>query len=56
MAVAGVAAIMGLICLGSGTDMLFCAFLFTLPLLLAGALFLGCCWRTRTTRVAQESS
>jgi hypothetical protein len=54
MAVAGVAAIMGLVCLGSGTDMLFCAFLFTLPLLLAGALFLGCCWRTRV-RTAQEA-
>jgi len=55
MTVAGVAGIMALVCLGSGTDMLFCAFLFTLPLLLAGALYLGCCWRTRMTDVAQES-
>ena len=53
MTVAGVAAIMALVCLGSGTDMFFCAFLFTLPLLLAGALFLGCCWRTRV-RTTQE--
>jgi hypothetical protein len=55
MTVAGVAGIMALVCLGSGTDMLFCAFLFTLPLLVAGALYLGCCWRTRMTNVAQES-
>jgi peptidoglycan/LPS O-acetylase OafA/YrhL len=52
MTVAGVAAIMALVCLGSGTDMFFCAFLFTLPLLLAGGLFLACCWRTRQPRVA----
>lgn len=55
MTVAGVAGIMGLVCLGSGTDMLFCAFLFTLPLLVAGALYLGCCARTRLAKVAQES-
>ena len=55
MTVAGVAAIMALVCTGSGTDMLFCAFLFTLPLLVAGALYLGCCWRTRRTKVAQEA-
>jgi hypothetical protein len=55
MTVAGVAGIMALVCLGSGTDMLFCAFLFTLPLLVAGALYLGCCWRTRMAKVAQES-
>ncbi len=54
MTVAGVAGIMALVCLGSGPDMLFCAFLFTLPLLVAGALYLGCCWRTRMTKVAQE--
>lgn len=55
MTVAGVAGIMGLVCLGSGTDMLFCAFLFTLPLLVTGALYLGCCARTRLAKVAQES-
>jgi hypothetical protein len=54
MTVAGVAAIMALVCIGSGTDMFYCAFLFTLPLLVAGALFLGCCWRTRV-RTAQEA-
>ena len=55
MTVAGVAGIIGLVCAGSGTDMLFCAFLFTLPLLVAGILYLGCCWRTRMAKVAQES-
>ena len=52
--VSGAAAIMALVCLGSGTDMFFCAFLFTLPLLVAGALFLGCCWRTRV-KTAQRA-
>ncbi|MFN2184381.1 MAG: hypothetical protein ACK2UU_10340 [Anaerolineae bacterium] len=52
MTLAGVAGIMALVCLGSGTDMLFCAFLFTLPLLVAGALYLGCCWRTKSVKVA----
>lgn len=55
MTVVGVAAIMALVCIGSGTDMFYCAFLFTLPLLVAGALFLGCCWRTRVLRAAHES-
>ena len=54
MTVAGVAAIMGLVCLGSGIDMFYCAFLFTLPLLLAGGLFLACCWRTRS-KTTQEA-
>jgi hypothetical protein len=53
MTLAGVAGIMALVCLGSGTDMLFCAFLFTLPLLVAGTLYLGCCWRTKSVKVAQ---
>ena len=47
MAVAGAVIVMALVCIGSGLDMLYCAFLFTLPLLLAGALYLACCWRTR---------
>jgi membrane protease YdiL (CAAX protease family) len=52
MAMVGSVAIMGLVCAGSGTDMLYCAFLFTLPLLLAGALYLGCCARQRVTQEA----
>jgi hypothetical protein len=47
MAVAGAVLVMALVCAGSGLDMLFCAFLFTLPLLVAGGLYLACCWRTR---------
>jgi uncharacterized membrane protein (GlpM family) len=47
MAVAGAVIVMALVCIGSGLDMLYCAILFTLPLLLAGALYLACCWRTR---------
>jgi peptidoglycan/LPS O-acetylase OafA/YrhL len=47
MAVVGGVATMALVCIGSGPDMLFCALLFTLPILVAGVLYLGCCWRTR---------
>jgi hypothetical protein len=54
MAVAGAVIVMALVCIGSGLDMLYCAFLFTLPLLLAGALYLACCWRTRE-QTAQEA-
>jgi hypothetical protein len=47
LAVAGGLGIMALVCAGSGTDMLLCAVLFTLPLVLAGLLYLGCCARSR---------
>jgi hypothetical protein len=47
MAIAGAVGVMALVCTGSGFDMLYCAFLFTLPLLAAGALYLGCCARNR---------
>jgi hypothetical protein len=47
MAVVGAVGITALVCLGSGFDMLLCALFFTLPLLLAGVLYLGCCWRAR---------
>ena len=49
MTMAGAVLTMALVCLGSGADMFFCAVLFTLPLLVAGALYLGCCWRKRAT-------
>ena len=55
MTVAGATGIVALVCLGSGMDMLLCAFLFSLPLYVAGALYLGCCWRTRGLGLAQES-
>jgi hypothetical protein len=47
MAVGGAAAIMVLVSAGSGFELFRCALLFTAPLLLAGALYLGCCWRKR---------
>lgn len=49
------AAIIALVCAGSGSDMFLCAVFFTLPLLLAGALYLGCCWRTRTAAQSQNA-
>jgi hypothetical protein len=49
------AAIIALVCAGSGTDMFLCALYFTLPLLLAGVLYLTCCWRTRRTSHAQNA-
>ena len=47
MAMGGAAAIMVLVCAGSGFELFRCALLFTSPFLLAGALYLGCCWRKR---------
>lgn len=55
MTMAGVIGIMALVCAGSGTDMLYCAFLFTLPLLVAGALYLACCWKTKSAARQQEA-
>lgn len=48
MAVLGAVLTMVLVCAGSGADMLLCAFLFSLPILVAGALYLGCCYRRRS--------
>lgn len=53
MAVAGAVIVMALVCVGSGLDMLYCAFLFTLPLLTAGVLYLSCCWRSRKASSAR---
>jgi hypothetical protein len=52
---AGVVAVIGLVCWGSGTDMLLCAFMFILPLLIAALLSLGCCVRTRLAGTSQEA-
>ncbi|MFC2046498.1 hypothetical protein ACFLTC_03140 [Chloroflexota bacterium] len=49
MAVGGAVAVMALACAGSGFQLFRCALLFTAPFLMAGALYLGCCWRKRTT-------
>ena len=47
MSIVGSVAIIGLVCLGSGTDMFLCSLFFTGPLLVAGILYLACCYRTR---------
>lgn len=49
MAVVGSLAIIALVCAGSGIDMFLCGLYFTLPLLLAGILYLGCYWRVKAT-------
>jgi hypothetical protein len=51
----GALAIIGLVCLGSGRDMFLCSLFFTLPLLVAGALYLGCCARIRLVGAEQEA-
>jgi hypothetical protein len=53
MAVVGAIGITALVCGGSGSDMLYCGLLFTMPLLIAGILYLGCCWQTHM--VAQSA-
>ena len=52
MSIVGSIAIIGLVCLGSGTDMFLCSLFFTLPLLVAGVLYLVCCYRTKEAVVA----
>jgi len=47
VALVGALAIVVLVVLGSGLDMLFAAVLFVAPLALAGLLYLGCCARCR---------
>jgi hypothetical protein len=47
LTIVGALGIIGLVCLGSGTDMLLCSLFFTGPLLIAGILYLACCYRTR---------
>jgi hypothetical protein len=48
LALASAAAMILLVYLGSGTSALFATSVLSLPLLLASALHLGCCWRTRS--------
>ena len=52
MTIVGSLAIIGLVCLGSGSDMFLCSLFFTGPMLVAGILYLACCYRTRTKTVA----
>lgn len=51
IALVGALAMVGLVCLGSGTDLLLCSLFFITPLFVAGALYLGCCYRARTAAV-----
>lgn len=44
-----------LVCAGSGLDMFLCALFFALPLLVAGALYLSCCWQKRVIRLAKKA-
>lgn len=46
---------MMLVCAGAGLDMLLCALFFALPLLVAGALYLGCCWPKTAIRLAEKA-
>jgi Zn-dependent protease with chaperone function len=54
MALVGAVAIVGLVCLGSGTNLFLCSLFFITPLFVAGALYLGCCYRTRAVAAAQQ--
>jgi hypothetical protein len=47
MALVGAAAIVLLVTIGSGMDMLLTALIFAAPLYVTGCLFLGCCWSSR---------
>jgi hypothetical protein len=55
MATGGALLTMILVCAGSGMDMFLCALFFTLPLLVAGTLYLGCCWRKRALNLANDA-
>lgn len=55
IALPAAAVIITLVCLGSGLDMFYCAALFALPLLLGGALYLGCSLRTQDGTAEQGS-
>jgi len=47
LALAGALAIVALVAVGAGLDTVYTALLFTAPLLVAGALYVGCCARGR---------
>jgi hypothetical protein len=55
MTIVGALAIIGLVCLGSGTDMFLCSLFFTVPLLVSGALYLGCCARNELVGAEQQA-
>ena len=55
MTMVGAAAIIGLVCFGSGADMFLCSLFFTLPLLVSGLLYLICCYRTKSPIAASQA-
>jgi len=50
LTLAGALAIVALVAVGSGLDTVYAALLLTAPLLVAGALYVGCCARGRRRR------
>jgi peptidoglycan/LPS O-acetylase OafA/YrhL len=46
--------IVALVVAGSGLDMIYAALLFTAPMLVAAALYLGCCARDRTRAAVED--
>lgn len=54
MTLVGAVATIALVCLGSGIDLFLCSLLFTAPLFIAGALYLGCCCRTWAVGAARQ--
>jgi len=50
----GSLAVVALVVAGSGLDMIYAALLFTAPLLVAAALYLGCCARDRTRAAVED--
>jgi hypothetical protein len=53
MTMVGSVAIIAMVCLGSGSDMFLCSLFFTGPLLVAGVLYLACCYRTKSPVVGK---
>jgi hypothetical protein len=53
LAVGGALLILALVFAGSGPTMVLGALFFTLPLLTAGCLYLGCWWRTAPHQLAR---
>jgi hypothetical protein len=45
----------GLVCIGSGTDSFLCSLFFAAPPLLAGSLYLACCYGTTAHTTAQKA-
>jgi hypothetical protein len=55
MALVGSMAVVVMVYLESGPTLIVAAVILTLPLVVAGAVYLGCCWRTRTAVLQQRA-